>query len=1038
MITPINIKRNDVAANMLVRRQKRSSDQEANASSLYRSDISSAFKSYVNISKTTPINFLGSLPFDNTLNYFRFPADKYQKQAGEYIFKDMNTVVTAPTGTGKTLIGEYAINNNLAKGKRTFYTTPLKALTNQKYFDFCELFDSSNVGIMTGDIKHNIDAPIVVMTTEIYNNMLPKTIENKDNPQLSDLGTVVFDEFHYMDDIARGMSWEESIMFTPSNVQLLTLSATAANADKVADWVKEIHPSREIGYVSVPPEERHVPLKYYYFNEEIKPLEHFQVNIDKLGKLKEEEMPDRMKKALTDFANRFEDRQDSDFNDGIRIVKEGLSQDKNVISGKLLRDSLIEDHDFDADDADEMINFVQDKELKALNNSSMEDYEVNTTSYVELLNSLNEENKVPAIIFNFSRKKCAKLANSCANKVEPLLSDEEKEVLKEEYEKFNDSVEIKDPSFDLQALFSGISVHHSGLLPEYKKFIEKMFEKKLIKVVFATSTLAAGINMPAKTTVLSELQKFNGFGRVDLTPSEFQQMSGRAGRRGIDKLGNVILMPDNSQNLELGYNLANASPDNIDSKYKSSYTSMLNFFESYNDFELFNKILEKSFYKFQQSEDDKNNEVLKETKSHLKMLSEFDYISKDNPRSFSLTPKGQIAKSILGINSIALTEFITNKNTVQLTPEHFAGIISSMLIDKETGEYKINSADILPDNNDNPNVKLFSDYKRAEFLLEHVGLDDFNMSNIDEIKASLNSKKLDAQKDTNISKIKQEKKELSDKLRIVDVMTSSEYRDMDLHKIISIISKNKHKQGKTTLNINLLKKHINELNAVKDNSSKQQNLKFLNNALEDIHEVIENAKSLKEKREELEGKIQYQKNIDKALNALNKINNTLNSKFNGSKEAFTSFMEQGKDDYYKNVSLRKMSKEISKINEMQESLNINDGDNFIQLKPGLCDITAKWVSADENLSDEFEDCSREFIDQKRGSFCGDYYKNLSLTIDIINQISKIADKAKNDNDTIGLQNWNKLSSLCKESLGKLKKPPMTFIEDNTEHKQDVA
>ena len=265
---------------------------------------------------------------DSLQKYFRFVPDKYQIESAKHIYNKADTLVLAPTGTGKTLIAEYAINKNLQDGKTTFYTTPLKALSNEKYTDFCKLYGKENVGLLTGDIKIKPDAPIVIMTTEIYRNMLLGEKKADLDNRLENVATVVYDEFHYMNDSDRGEVWETSIMYTPKNIQQLLLSATAENGEVIEKWIDRLlaekDSQRNAEIVNVPTDERHVPLKYYIYNPvkakfSITPLIDEKYSLKKLTKMSKPEsktqLSDKQKEILSDIGIR---------KDGDGSIKNGI------------------------------------------------------------------------------------------------------------------------------------------------------------------------------------------------------------------------------------------------------------------------------------------------------------------------------------------------------------------------------------------------------------------------------------------------------------------------------------------------------------------------------------------------------------------------------------------------------------------------------------------------------------------------------------------------------------------------------------------
>ena len=431
---------------------------------------------------------------------FNFELDDFQREAIEHIQNGKSVVVCAPTGAGKTVIAQSAIHLALEKGERIFYTTPLKALSNQKYNDFSSLYGSDTVGLLTGDTTINRDASIVVMTTEVFRNMLYGTTFGSVKDNLKNVKYVVLDEVHYMNDESRGTVWEESIIYCPTNIQIIALSATVKNSKQLTDWINTVHSKTELVYTDFRP----VPLRFFYYDSS---------------------KPNQILPLLTP-------------------------------SGEL------------------NTKIKPESRYKYFNKK--EKIKNPTTSVIEVL---NEKNMLPAIYFTFSRKKCDENARKCL-KLELLSKDELIELnnIVDEYIKENPYLE-NNPQLDL--IKSGIASHHAGLLPGWKNLVEKLFQKGLIKVVFATETLAAGINMPARTTIISAISKRTDSGHRMLTANEFLQMSGRAGRRGMDKIGYVVVIGTPFQTPDEVANLAKSDANPLESKFSPSYSMVLNLLQRF-------------------------------------------------------------------------------------------------------------------------------------------------------------------------------------------------------------------------------------------------------------------------------------------------------------------------------------------------------------------------------------------------------------------------------------------------------------------------
>lgn len=436
--------------------------------------------------------------------FFKFPLDPFQEEACEAIDRGHNVLVCAPTGAGKTAIAEWTVQVNLAAGKRCLYTTPLKALSNQKFFDLCRQFGEHHVGLSTGDVSVRGKAELVVMTTEVYRNMLYGTSPHGDEGgSVTRVGSVILDEVHFMNDNERGTVWEESIIYTPRDVQIVGLSATVANAEEMRDWLEHSHNPT----VLISTDFRPVPLRHFYFRKNDL-LEVFRP--DKAGGRKPTLNP--------------------------RLLRFQNERPPHRRSGQPLTTSLADPR--------------------------------------KLLRLLAERDMLPAIYFVFSRKGCEKLLEETWGLIH--LTTKERRALDDALVGFAAThPEILDHP-DLDTLRRGTAVHHAGSLPLWKSLVEKLFAQGLVKVVFATETLAAGINMPARTTIISSLTKYTGEGRRVLTGSEMLQMSGRAGRRGMDKAGNVVIAAHPKEPVEMAIALVKARPEALTSHFLPSYGMVLN------------------------------------------------------------------------------------------------------------------------------------------------------------------------------------------------------------------------------------------------------------------------------------------------------------------------------------------------------------------------------------------------------------------------------------------------------------------------------
>jgi superfamily II RNA helicase len=450
---------------------------------------------------------------------FGFKLDDFQLEAINHINTNKSVVVCAPTGAGKTVIAEFAVKKALQNNKRVFYTTPLKALSNQKFNDFKTAYGEEKTGLLTGDISINRDAQIVVMTTEVYRNMLYGTNLGKVEENLKNVQYVVLDEVHYMNDEQRGTVWEESIIYSPNNIQIIALSATIANASELTDWINTVHGETHL----VNTDFRPVPLRHFYFSKQ---------NPDKIYPL---------------------------FAPGGKLNSKIKPEKPTFRGGKKTKE----------------------------------------TSPMDLVQVLHSNDMLPAIYFTFSRKKCDDNMADCS-KLKLLNDFEERRLLQIIDEHVLDMPYLAKSKY-LEYLYAGVASHHAGLLPGWKVLVEKLFKQGLIKVVFATETLAAGINMPARSTVISSISKRTDEGHRILTASEFLQMSGRAGRRGMDEVGYVTIVGTSFQSPEEVAELASSTSDPLGSKFTPSYSMVLNLLQRFKIEEARELIL-KSFGYFSSNE----------------------------------------------------------------------------------------------------------------------------------------------------------------------------------------------------------------------------------------------------------------------------------------------------------------------------------------------------------------------------------------------------------------------------------------------------
>lgn len=620
--------------------------------------------------------------------------DDFQKHSINAIINNQHVLVTAHTGSGKTVVAKYAIHYFNNKGKKVLYTSPIKTLSNQKYNEFKEEF--SNVGLLTGDNKINPDGSCIIMTTEILRNSLFKNTENWEN-----LGCVIFDEVHYINDPDRGKVWEETINLLHSDVHLILLSATIDKSEQFAAWIAKLK-NKTVSLI--PTLSRPVP------------LEHFILTDDTLFKIQDKN----------------DNFIDASYDDAYRIYKKNQSK---------------------------------------LNPHNLNNLNINAT-----IKYLKDNNLMQTIFFSFSRKNCEKYASSVTIS---LLSSEEICKLRNTFDKYMHKYEkqyihVPQLSKIKKLMEKGVCYHHSGLIPLLKEIIEIIFQEGLIKVLFATETFAVGVNMPTRTVVFTELEK----NRRLLYTNEYKQMSGRAGRRGLDQYGYVILLPlydfptksdlrkvltgglpkieskfyldynfilkmklcetktiDEFLNDSLCYkDYSNqiTNEENILADLETIYTSKKNLFESddaqnkliniqkylkYSEMQeklgvllsqkqqkeiknSFNQLQKNkelhAFYldylefinltKTYQNQQNKLNQLHKyfdnEIQNLTNIMQKFNYLTVSN----KISTKGLIASEINECNSIILTELLTNNLLDGLTSEEICGLFSIFIDDIKTDE----------------------------------------------------------------------------------------------------------------------------------------------------------------------------------------------------------------------------------------------------------------------------------------------------------------------------------------------------------------
>ncbi|MEV4537615.1 DEAD/DEAH box helicase [Asanoa sp. NPDC049518] len=450
-----------------------------------------------------------------------FDLDDFQREACEALERGSGVLVCAPTGAGKTVVGEFAVHLALVGGepdappKKCFYTTPIKALSNQKYHDLVERHGAANVGLLTGDNAINGDAPVVVMTTEVLRNML-----YAGSPALQGLAYVVMDEVHYLADRFRGAVWEEVIIHLPASVTLVSLSATVSNAEEFADWLVTVRGHTDV----VVSEHRPVPL----WQHMLVGRRMFDLFHDAAAARKHDVHPELLRYSR-EMLRRLE------------MGRDGWAGGGRGGRGPRWKGPL----------------------------------------RAEIVERLDRENLLPAILFIFSRAGCDAAVQQCLAAGLRLTTPDERAEIRRVVEERITAIPGEDLSVLgywewLDGLERGLAAHHAGMLPAFKEVVEELFVRGLVKAVFATETLALGINMPARCVVLERLVKFNGEAHVDLTPGEYTQLTGRAGRRGIDVEGHAVVVWSPEVDPRHVAGLASTRTYPLRSSFRPSYNMAVN------------------------------------------------------------------------------------------------------------------------------------------------------------------------------------------------------------------------------------------------------------------------------------------------------------------------------------------------------------------------------------------------------------------------------------------------------------------------------
>jgi len=518
-----------------------------------------------------------------------FDLDDFQIEACQHLEAGRAVLVAAPTGAGKTIVGEFAVHLGLVNDTKTFYTTPIKALSNQKYQELVEAHGSDRVGLLTGDTSINSEAQIVVMTTEVLRNML-----YQDSDTLRHLGYVVMDEVHYLADRFRGAVWEEVIIHLPEHVQVVALSATVSNAEEFGAWLDTVRGETSV----VVSEHRPVPLwQHMAVDHQLHDL-FISEEDGEPGSLVNPEL-----QRLAAHSEGVNSRRSGRY--GSRGHSRGPnrgSQQGSARGGpdRGGRGNLRQENRSSPAGKRSGSGSRSGPGVSGVSGSAAGRPRLNRP---KLIRALDREGLLPCIGFIFSRVGCEAAVEQCLNAGIVLTSREEAQEITSRVEQMGWDLPAEDLSilgFDSfrEALINGVAAHHAGMLPPFKELVEQLYAEGLLKVVFATETLALGINMPARTVVLEKLDKFNGESHVDITPGEYTQLTGRAGRRGIDVEGHAVVVWQPGMDPRQVAGLASKRTYPLNSSFKPSYNMAVNLTAQFGRRRA-RTILESSFAQFQ-------------------------------------------------------------------------------------------------------------------------------------------------------------------------------------------------------------------------------------------------------------------------------------------------------------------------------------------------------------------------------------------------------------------------------------------------------
>ncbi len=553
------------------------------------------------------------------VNGLGFGLDDFQSTALDAVDRDVNVLVSAPTGSGKTLIATYAIGRDLARGRRTFYTTPLKALSNQKYHELADRFGTERVGLLTGDTSINGGADVVVMTTEVLRNMLLT-----ESSHLHALGLVILDEVHFLQDPYRGGVWEEVLILTPPRVHFIALSATVGNASFVGEWLTSIRGTTEVVIES----NRPITL-------------HNHVAVVRRGQ-SEPEILDLLR--------------DHQLAEGPRRIDNLMKASRHLRSGPRWHGP----------------------------SSTAPPAPFRSPRRSELLRALESADLLPVIVFIFSRAACDDAVGQCRRDGLRFTTAEQRAEIEAiaqlRLARFaDDELRALEYADFLDSLGRGLAAHHAGMVPAFREIVEACFERNLLGVVFATETLALGVNMPARSVALERFTKYSDAGRHFLTSADFAQMTGRAGRRGLDDEGHAVVCFSPEVALRDVARVALAAPADLHSSFRPTYNFTANLINRF-DLATAVDVVERSFAQFETARRPAGSRrsLSEQMVARHRVLETLGYAE-----GWRLTPDGQLLRSLYHESDLLVAEALRDGLFDDLDAASLAGLVSCFVFERK-------------------------------------------------------------------------------------------------------------------------------------------------------------------------------------------------------------------------------------------------------------------------------------------------------------------------------------------------------------------